>query len=158
MILLKALVKMGKIVDFFIIFCYNGKKKGGRIVEKRTASQNLKSFSIVYIIASALYIIMALLCLLIPDIAKVFSHIENGKIMIIIGTIISVAINMWCFFLARRAADGKSKGTLYLIILIIGIASAVVNFFLVKGFSFLSLDSIIDLCGLYFLLQVRKEK
>ena len=70
-----------------------------------------------------------------------------------------VLINLWYFWLCRRVANGKSKGTLYMILLILGVVSSLVTFFTTKGAGrALSFDAIVDLLGLYFLMQVRKEK
>jgi len=70
---------------------------------------------------------------------------------------ISTILYLWYFWLARRVADGKSRGTLYMLLLILGIVGAVVSAWTQKGFAFLSLDCIADICGLYYLCQVRKE-
>ena len=45
-----------------------------------------------------------------------------------------------------------------MVLLVLGIIGTLVNVFTQKGFSFLSLDAIVDILGLYYLLQVRKEK
>ncbi len=126
---------------------------------KRTPSENLKSFSIVYIILIVIYIIAVLLCNFVPDVANIFKSSEEGKealLAINIGVIISCACYLWYFWLARRVADGKSKGTLYMILLILGIVSGIVTAFLQKGLVYLAFDSIVDICGLCYLYQARK--
>ncbi len=127
---------------------------------KRTASENLRSFSIIYIVLSVLYIGAVILCSLIPDVANMLKASYGNDIMIklIIGVAVSVIGYLWYFWLARRVADGKSNGTLYMVLLILGIVGSIISFFTVKGYGFLSLDAIVDICGLYFLYQVRKEK
>ena len=46
-----------------------------------------------------------------------------------------------------------------MILLILGVVSSLVSFFTTKGAGrALSFDAIVELLGLYFLMQVRKEK
>ena len=130
-------------------------------MSKRSPSENLKSFSIIYIILIVLYIIGALLCNFVPEIANLFKGSAEAKDVLLainIGTASSCIFCLWYFWLARRVADGKSEGTLYMVLLILGIIGTLVNVFMQKGFSFLTLDAIVDILGLYYLLQVRKEK
>lgn len=130
-------------------------------MSKRSPSENLKSFSIIYIILIVLYVIGALLCNFVPEVANLFkgsAESKNVLLAINIGTVSSCIFCLWYFWLARRVADGKSEGTLYMILLVLGIVSSIVNVFTQKGFSFLTLDAIVDILGLYYLLQVRKEK
>ena len=44
-----------------------------------------------------------------------------------------------------------------MILLLLGIGGAVVNMITTKGATLLNIDTIVDIIGLYFLLQVRKE-
>ena len=128
-------------------------------MSKRSPSETLKSFSIIYIVLIVLYIIVALLCNFVPDIANLFKGSLEAKDALLamnIGTAVSCALYLWYFWLARRVANGESKGTLYMILLLLGIVSALINAFMQKGFSFLSFDVIVDIIGLCYLLQVRK--
>lgn len=128
---------------------------------KRTANENLKSFSIIYIILAVFYVCAVILCYAIPDIANGLKGSLGNDIFVYFGAAaaLSVAFNLWYFWLCRRVADGKSEGTLYMILLILGIIGGVISAFTQKGIiTFLSIDVIVDLCGLYFLYQVRKEQ
>ena len=128
-------------------------------MSKKNPSETLKSFSIIYIILIVLYIIGALLCNFVPEIANLFNGSAEAKdalLAINIGTAVSCIFCLWYFWLARRVADGKSEGTLYMVLLILGIIGTLVNVFMQKCFSFLTLDAIVDILGLYYLLQVRK--
>lgn len=130
-------------------------------MSKRSPSENLKSFSIIYIILIVVYIMCALLCNFVPEIANLFKGSAESKDVLLainIGTVGSCIFCLWYFWLARRVADGKSEGTLYMVLLVLSIVSSLVNAFMQKGFSFLTLDVIVDILGLYYLLQVRKEK
>ena len=83
----------------------------------------------------------------------------DGMLSLNITAGVVIAINLWYFWLCRRVADRKSKGTLYMILLILGVAGSLVSFFTTKGAGrALSFDAIIDICGLYFLMQAKKEK
>lgn len=127
----------------------------------KTPKENLKSFSIVYIILAVLYIGALILCYAIPDIANSLKSSLGNDIFTYLGTATAVnaVFNLWYFWLCRRVADGKSKGTLYMILLILSIAGSIINAITQqKGIiTFLSIDAIIDLFGLYFLYQARKE-
>ena len=130
-------------------------------MSKRSPSENLKSFSIIYIILIVVYIIGALLCNFVPEVANLFKGSAESKDVLLainIGTASSCIFCLWYFWLARRVADGKSEGTLYMVLLVLSIVSGLVNAFMQKGFSLLTLDVIVDILGLYYLLQVRKEK
>ena len=84
---------------------------------------------------------------------------NDGMLTLNITAGVVVLINLWYFWLCRRVANGKSKGTLYMILLILGVVSSLVTFFTTKGAGrALSFDAIVDLLGLYFLMQVKNEK
>ena len=72
---------------------------------------------------------------------------------------VTILLNLWYFWLARRVASKKSDGVLYGVLLILGIVGAIATFFTTKtgATGLLSLDFIIDTIGLYYLAQVRKE-
>ena len=127
----------------------------------KTPKENLKSFSIVYIILAVLYIGALIICYAIPDIANSLKSNLGNDIFTYFGaaTAVNVVFNLWYFWLCRRVADGKSEGTLYMILLILGVVGGIINAVTQqKGIiTFLSLDVVVDLCGLYFLYQARKE-
>ena len=127
----------------------------------KTPKENLKSFSIVYIILAVLYIGALILCYAIPDIANSLKSSLGNDILTYfsVATAVNAVFNLWYFWLCRGVADRKSKGTLYMILLILSIAGSIINAITQqKGIiTFLSIDAIIDLFGLYFLYQARKE-
>ena len=127
----------------------------------RTPKENLKSFSIIYIILAVLYICAVIVCYLIPDVANGLKSSFGNDIFsyFAFGAAVNAIFNLWYFWLCRRVADGKSQGTLYMILLILGAVSGVINAITQqKGIiTILSLDVIVDICGLYFLYQARKE-
>ena len=129
-------------------------------MSKRTSRETLKSFSWIYIVVSIFYVVGIIICNVMPELKDGITEGlgKDGMLSLNISACITVALNLWYFWLCRRAADGKSKGTLYMILLILGVIGSLVTFFTTKSaFKALSFDAIVDLCGLYFLMQVRKE-
>ena len=130
---------------------------------KRTAHETIKSFSWIYIIVALFYVIGTIICFVIPELRNgLEENLGGGEGMIKFGITagITILLNLWYFWLARRVAAKKSDGILYGVLLILGIVGAIVTFFTTKTgvTSLLSLDFMIDTIGLYYLTQVRKEK
>ena len=130
-------------------------------MSKRSSSENLKSFSWIYIIVSIIYIIAIVICNLMPELKDNITKGlgKDGMLKLNITAGIVVVLNLWYFWLCRRVADRKSEGTLYMILLILGVVGSLVTFFTTKGVGkALCFDAVVDLCGLYFLMQARKER
>ena len=129
-------------------------------MKKKTSRKTLKSFSWIYIVMSIFYVVGIIICNVMPELKDGITEGlgKDGMLSLNISAGVTVVLNLWYFWLCRRAADGKSKGTLYMILLILGVVSSIVTFFTTKGAGrALGFDAIVDLCGLYFLMQVRKE-
>ena len=123
-------------------------------------SETLKSFSLIYIIVSVFYVVGIILCNVMPELKDSITQGlgKDGMLSLNVTAGVVVVLNLWYFWLCRRVADGKSEGTLYMILLILGIVSSIVTFFTTKGAGrALTFDAIIDFCGLYFLMQAKKE-
>ncbi len=130
--------------------------------KKRTPYETMKSFSWIYIIMAAFYSVGTILCFAMPDLTNGLRESlggNDGMIKFGIASGVVILLNLWYFWLARRVAAKKSDGTLYGVLLILGIVSAIVTFFTTKtgATGLLSLDFIVDMIGLYFLAQVRKK-
>ena len=130
--------------------------------KKRTPYETMKSFSWIYIIMAAFYGVGTILCFAMPDLTNGLRESlggNDGMIKFGIASGVVILLNLWYFWLARRVAAKKSDGTLYGVLLILGIVSAIVTFFTTKtgATGLLSLDFIVDMIGLYFLAQVRKK-
>lgn len=109
---------------------------------------------------SIFYVVGIIICNVMPELKDGITEGlgKDGMLSLNISAGVTVVLNLWYFWLCRRAADGKSKGTLYMILLILGVVSSIITFFTTKGAGrALGFDAIVDLCGLYFLMQVRKE-
>ena len=129
-------------------------------MKKRNARENLKSFSWIYIIVSIIYIIAIVTCNLMPELKDGITKGlgKDGMLKLNITAGIVVVLNLWYFWLCRRVANRKSEGTFYMILLILGIVGSIVSFITNKGARSLSFDAFVDIIGLYYLMQVRKEK
>ena len=130
-------------------------------MSRRSASENLKSFSWIYIIVSIFYVVATIICNVMPELKNGLTEGLGNDAMLSINITagVVVVLNLWYFWLCRRVADGKSEGNLYMVLLILGIVGSLVTFFTTKNAGkALSFDAVVDLCGLYFLIQTRKEK
>ena len=130
-------------------------------MNKKSPRETLKSFSWIYIIVSIFYVVGIIICNVMPELKDGITEGlgTDGMLSLNITAGVVVALNLWYFWLCRRVADRKSEGTLYMILLILGVAGSLVTFFTTKGAGkALSFDAIIDICGLYFLMQAKKEK
>ena len=130
-------------------------------MKKRTPRENLKSFSWIYVVVSLFYVVGIIICNVMPELKDGITEGlgKDGMLSLNITAFVVVALNLWYFWLCRRVADRKSEGTLYMILLILGVVGSLVTFFTTKGVGrALSFDAIIDICGLCFLMQAKKEK
>ena len=130
-------------------------------MNKRTPRENLKSFSWIYVVVSIFYIAAIIICNFMPELKDGITKGlgKDGMLTLNITAVVVVLLNLWYFWLCRRVADCKSEGTLYMILLILGVVGSLVTFFTTKGVGrALSFDAIIDICGLCFLMQAKKEK
>ena len=131
-------------------------------MSKRTSYDIMKSFSWIYIIVALFYAIGTIICFAIPELRNGLEESlggNDGMIKLGVTAGVTILLNLWYFWLARRVAAKKSDGVLYGVLLILGIVGAIVTFFTTKAgvTSLLAIDFIIDTIGLYFLAQVRKE-
>ena len=124
-------------------------------MKKKTSRKTLKSFSWIYIVMSIFYVVGTIICNFMPELKNSFTNDIMLSLNITAGFV--VVLNLWYFWLCRRVADGKSEGNLYMVLLILGVIGSLVTFFTTKGVGkALSFDAIVDLCGLYFLMQAKK--
>ncbi len=130
-------------------------------MRKKSARENLKSFSWIYIIVSVFYIAGAIIFNVMPELKNgITDGLGDDAILSLnITAVVVILLNLWYFWLCRRVADGKSDGKLYMILLILGIVGSLVSYFTTKGAGkALSFDAVVDICGLYFLMQAKKEQ
>ena len=130
-------------------------------MSNRSASENLKSFSWIYIVVSIFCVVATIICNAMPELKNGLTEGLGNDAMLTFNVSAGVVVvfNLWYFWLCRRVADGKSEGNLYMVLLILGVIGSLVTFFTTKGVAkALSFDAVVDICGLYFLMQARKEK
>lgn len=128
---------------------------------ERSAKETLRSYSIIYVILAIFNVALAVICSVIPEISNMLKTAfgNEGMLAIYIGTAVNVIFYLWYFWLVRRVADGKSKGTLLMILLILGVVGTIVSFFTAKAsITIFSLDFIVDTIGLCYLIRARQEK
>ena len=129
-------------------------------MKNREPKNLLKSFSWTYIVLAAIILIFVIVMNLIPDFgekAKEITGQDNAVIAFNTIFVVNIIIYIWYFWLARRVANGKSKGTLYLVLLALGAIGGIISLFAgpVKGHG--TFDLALDIVGLYFVWNVRKE-
>ena len=130
-------------------------------MSKRTSYDIMKSFSWIYIIVALFYAIGTIICFAMPELRNGLEESlggNDGMIKLGVTAGVTILLNLWYFWLARRVAAKKSDGVLYGVLLILGIVGAIVTFFTTKTgvMGLLSIDFIVDTIGLYYLAQVRK--
>lgn len=118
-----------------------------------------------YAIYAILALIFCALVLFVPSISEAFekaisdASISIGDISVknflIISLAISALFDLWYFYLISRCADGKSKGTLLLVLLVLSVVSGVINIITTKTFSDIGL--VIDAVTLFYLILYRRE-
>ncbi|SEG11601.1 hypothetical protein SAMN04487934_10830 [Eubacterium ruminantium] len=130
--------------------------------KNRTPMEMFSSFSWIYVIAAAFYGLGAVVCNLVPGFSDMLNKnfTDKNPMAAFNGAAIgTVLIYIWYFWLARRVVSGKSKGTLYMVLLILGVVGKIVSMVISKSAaSISSFDFIIDALGLYYYYKVRKEE
>ncbi len=131
-------------------------------MKKKTPSEKLLSFSWIYIILSAIFVVALIASNAVPEVANQLKSMSGKSDVMLefnVAIIVSIVFYLWYFLLARRAAHGISSGTLYMILLLLGIATKIVHAVTARSISsMLSLDSIVDVLGFYYLYKVRKAQ
>lgn len=127
-------------------------------MRKKEPKEVLNGFSWVYMFFAIVGIICAIIVPLIPAIPEAFKQAMNdGRDPIVFletNIIVRVLIDLLYFYLLRQYTSGKSKGTLLIVLLVIGLVGNLVSMFTTKGTSTLNL--IINAVVLYYALKARK--
>ena len=120
----------------------------------------MKSLSWNYIILAVIGVIFAIVFALIPNINEIVKEhidVENPLLYCEVTIIVNILIYVWYFYLARRLADGKSKGYLYIVLLLLGVAGGIIGFINGATKAISSIDFIIAVVALYFIYKIKKE-
>jgi hypothetical protein len=129
-------------------------------LKKKTPRQTLKSLSWTYIILAVIGVIFAIVFALIPNINEIIKEhidVENPLLYCEVTIIVNILIYVWYFYLSRRLADGKSKGYLYIVLLLLGVAGGIIGFTNGATKAISSIDFIIAVVALYFIYKIKKE-
>ena len=129
-------------------------------LKKKTPRETLKSLSWTYIILAVIGVIFAIVFALIPNINEIVKEhidVENPLLYCEVTIIVNILIYVWYFYLARRLADGKSKGYLYIVLLLLGVAGGIIGFINGATKAISSIDFIIAVVALYFIYKIKKE-
>ena len=130
-------------------------------LKKKTPRETLKSLSWTYIILAVIGVIFAIVFALIPNINEIVKEhidVENPLLYCEVTIIVNILIYVWYFYLARRLADGKSKGYLYIVLLLLGVAGGIIGFINGATKAISSIDFIIAVVALYFIYKIKKEE
>lgn len=120
-------------------------------MRKRTPRENLKKLSDLYIGLAVLNICAIILFNAIPRIKTILSDITY------IDLALSLILHLLHFWLAKRVVDGKSNGTLFMIILIIEIILILAAILFDEGTRTSSVGILLASYGLYCVYELRKE-
>lgn len=132
-------------------------------LEKKGPKETIKGFSYVYLFFAVLGCIFAILVLLVPNFNEALKQVSgipkniSPKAFFVTSIITSSLCDLWYFWLARRYANGKSKGYFYMVLLILGVAGGLLSIFTgTKNFS--SINFIIALVGLILMIRAKKSE
>ena len=132
-------------------------------LEKKGPKETIKGFSYVYLFFAVLGCIFAILVLLVPNFNEALKQVPeipkniSPKAFFVTSIITSSLCDLWYFWLARRYANGKSKGYFYMVLLILGVISGLVSIFTgTKNYS--SINFIIALVGLILMIRAKKSE
>lgn len=134
--------------------------------QKRSPKELLRSFSWLYIIYVVLGVALAVVIATVPVVRDAIVSVkgnEEGNPVIIAETIliIQILIALWYFWLVRRFCDGKSRGTVYMVLLILSVASGIVSIIFPGNqgtTSFNTTKLAIDALALFWLVKARKSE
>ena len=129
-------------------------------MKKKTPRESLKSLSTTYIFLAILGVIFACVINFIPSVADAFKQASGNENILFeanVKIVVDIIIYIWYFWLARRVADGTSDGTVYMVLLILGVVGAIISAVMGSTKAISSIDFAVDAAALYFLLKVRKE-
>ena len=126
------------------------------------AKKALRTYSWVYVILAVFVGILAIAVLTVPEVLEAVeksystANLNGVKPETVLCTtfVMQALVYLWYFWLLRRVANGKSNGTLLMVLLIIGIICSV--FELIGAFQISALLKIaINAWVLYLILKIR---
>ena len=89
-----------------------------------------------------------------PNLSESIGDLDVKSYLIIMLSV-GALFDLWYFYLITRCANGKSKGTLLLVLLVLRVATGVVNMITTK--SYYDIGLIADAVTLFHLLRFKSE-
>lgn len=130
-------------------------------MKKRSYKQSLRTFGWTYIFFAVAALLCAILVLLIPSISEAFKPYINDdidpKLYLEIVLIVNMLIEIWYLWLSRRFVSGKSSGTFYMILLIIGVVGNLYSLIFVNT-NMSTINLVLDAVALFFVLGAKKQE
>ena len=130
-------------------------------MKKKSSKEVLKSLGITFVFFAVLFLIGGIVINLIPGFSENLIKIakdDNAMIALNAGIITDIIVYLWYFWLAKRVVDGKSNGTVFMVLLILNVISRIVRLISTSGTRGMgTLDLVLCAVTLYYLLKVRKE-
>ena len=131
-------------------------------MKKKSPKEVLKGFTWVYIFFAVVAFIFAIVmgCMKeIPEeiVKAVPKDLDTDpRTYFVTYFVLCGLFELWFCWLLRRFINGKSKGTFYMVLLIIGVVGNAITLFVNSGVSTMNL--VLDAVILYFLIKARKEE
>ena len=129
-------------------------------MKMKEPKQILKGVSYAYLAMAILGTILAVATAAVPQVASKLTEITGNEFAIVAFEIliaIGVLSDLWNFWLGKRVVDGKSRGTFYLILLVITAIGNIITMITNPSQLFKSVDCVLDIIALVCLIKIRKE-
>ncbi|MBR3249120.1 MAG: hypothetical protein IKF83_00275 [Clostridia bacterium] len=120
----------------------------------------LKGMSWLYMIYAILGIVFMLISISSNEAMQAIAGQTNGidpKIFVGVTAVTSALVYLWFWWLIRRIINDKSKGTLLMVLLILGLVGAIVGFFVNQRVTGI-VDLILDVITLIAIYKVRSQE
>ena len=129
---------------------------------KKTIFKEMRwEYMVFAVIASILGILIVAVPSIMETINKAVPDLSNSlggvdvKNYILVSLVFSALVDLLYFYLITRCADGKSKGTFLLILLVLRVLTAIVAVFTTK--TSISLDAMMDAVTLFYFIRFKNE-
>ena len=132
-------------------------------MKKKEPKQILKEFSWLYIFFAIAAGVFAIVVGCIKELPEVASSLMPKNLemelrtYLVIYFIVAGLIEVWYFWLVRRLINGKSKGILYIVLLVLGVAGNLYSLIFIDP-KMSTFNLVIDAVALYFVYRFKKQE